>query len=91
MKRYLTILVLLCTISTAEGAYFNHYGGGLRALYEVYAENPPIIDGPTIDYQDGTSSASIAGSASVFQAKSYASSDIARKSLGNSQTAKTEC
>ena len=90
MKRYLTILVLLCTISTAEGAYFNHYGGGLRALYDVYAENPPIIDDPMIDYQDGTSSASIAGSASVFQANSYASSDIARKSLGNSIRIKSE-
>lgn len=89
MKRYLTIFVLLCTISTAEGAHFSYYGGGLRAFYEVYAENPPFTDGRS-EYQDGVNSASIAGSAAVFQANSDASSDIASKSLGNSIRIKSE-
>jgi len=89
MKRYLAIFVLLCTITTAEGAYFSYYGGGLRAFYEVYAENPPLTDGRS-GYQDGVNFASIAGSAVVFQANSYASSNIASKSLGNSIRIKSE-
>lgn len=90
MKRYLTIFVLLCTISTAEGADFSYYGGGLRALYEVYAENIPYTDGPRSEYQDGINSASTAGSAVVFQANSYANSVIASKGLGNSIRIKSE-
>jgi len=89
MKHYLAIFVLLCTISTAEGAHFSYYGGGLRAFYEVYAENPPYTDGRS-EYQDGTNSASVAGSAVVLQANSYASSVIASKSLGNSIRIKSE-
>jgi len=89
MKRYLTIFVLLCTISTVHGAHFSYYGGGLRAFYDVYAENPPSTDGRS-GYQDGTNFASKAGSASVFQANSYASSNIASKSLGNSIRIKSE-
>jgi len=90
MKRYLTIFVLLCTISTAEGAHFSYYGGGLRAFYEVYAENLTDTDGPFSGTQDGTNSAATLGSAVVFQANSYASSVIASKSLGNSIRIKSE-
>ena len=90
MKRYLAIFVLLCTISTAEGAHFSYYGGGLRALYEVYAENLPDTDGPRSEYLDGTNSANIEGTAVVFQANSYAGSNIAGKSLGNSIRIKSE-
>jgi hypothetical protein len=90
MKRYLTIFVLLCTINTAKGAHFSHYGGGIRAFYEVYAENLPYIDGPWSGTQDGTTSANIEGSAVVFQANSYAGSNITRKSFGNSIRIKSE-
>jgi len=59
----LTILVLLCTIGTVHGAYFNYYAGGFRAYYDVYSENLPYYDGPWTLTQDGTNSASVAGSA----------------------------
>ena len=90
MKRYLAIFVLMCTVGNAEGAHFGHYGGGLRAYYEVYAENPPYIDGPWSGTKDGTDSAAISGSAVVFQANSFASSEIARKTIGNSIRIKSE-
>jgi hypothetical protein len=90
MKRYLFILILLCVVSTVQGAHLSYYGGGVRAYYEVYAENPPYTDGPWSGTQDGTNSANIEGTAVVFQANSYAGSNISRKSLGNSIRIKSE-
>jgi hypothetical protein len=60
MKRYLTIFVLLCTISTVHGAHFVYYAGGFRANYDVYAYNinGPLFDGPWSSTQDHTSSIS---------------------------------
>jgi len=73
MKRYLTIFVLLCTISTVHGARFSYYAGGLRANYNVYARNDPLFDGPWILTTPGsTTAASVSKTATVFQASSFA-------------------
>jgi hypothetical protein len=71
MKRYLTIFVLLCTISTVHGAHFSHYAGGLRAFYDVYAWNGSSLDAWSGADEDITY-ASVTKAASVFQANGFA-------------------
>lgn len=85
MKRYLTFLVLLGTISTAHGARFQYYSGGFRAYCEVFARDNPYFDGPYEWTMDDPSYALAAGSAAVPpQANSGARSDIWSEIIGNS-------
>jgi hypothetical protein len=86
MKRYLTILVLLCTISTVHGAHFVYYAGGFRVNYDVYAYNinGPWYDGPWSLTQDTSIAASISKTATVFQAYGYAYNNIGSKTSTNS-------
>jgi hypothetical protein len=77
MKRYLTIIILLCTISIAHGAHFVYHAGGFRAYYDVYAWDNPFYDGPWTLTQDNTSSASVSKlSTGVPQARFYVLNDI---------------
>jgi hypothetical protein len=86
MKRYLTILFLLCTIGTVNGAHFSYYAGGFRAYYQVYAQQdyPYLYDGPWSQTQDSTTAAWVEGSATVTQARSYARNNISSKTSNNS-------
>ncbi len=85
MKRYLTIFVLLCTISTVHGAYFLYEAGGFRANYDVYAYNNPYFDGPWILTQDHTNSISVSReSISVPQVYIKARNDIGSQTSTNS-------
>lgn len=84
MKRYLTILVLLCTISTVHGANFVYYAGGFRANYDVYAYNNPLFDGPWTLTQDNSTAASVIKTATVFQASGHAYNNIGSKTSTNS-------
>ncbi|MHC4285741.1 MAG: hypothetical protein ACYSWZ_22615 [Planctomycetota bacterium] len=85
MKRYLTILILLCTISTVHGAHFVYYAGGFRANYDVYAYNDPLFDGPWNLTQDHTSAISVSReSLSVPQVYFNSRNDIRRNTSTNS-------
>ena len=84
MKRYLAILVLLCTISTVHGAHFVYYAGGFRANYDVYAWNNPLFAGPWSLTQDNSIAASVSRTATVFQAYGYAYNNIGSKTSTNS-------
>lgn len=80
----LFVLILLCVVSTVQGAHFSYYAGGFRAYYNVYAEDPSFFDGPKNQAQDSITAASVTGSATVPLARSYARNDINRKISGNS-------
>jgi len=84
MKRYLIILILLCVVSTVQGAHFIYHAGGIRANYDVYAYNDmiPSWDGPWSQTQDSTTSALVSKTATVSQAYSYAYNNI-RSTTGN--------
>jgi hypothetical protein len=85
MKRYLTIFVLLCTISTVHGAHFAYEAGGFRANYDVYAWDGTFYDGPWSLTQDSTNSVSVSRvSTGVPQARFYALNDIRSDSSTNS-------
>jgi len=86
MKRYLTVFALLYTLSTAHGAHFIYYGGGLRANYDdVYAENLPYFNGPWSLTQNGTFSASVMKTAGGSpQPYGHAYNYIQSKIVGNS-------
>jgi hypothetical protein len=84
MKRYLSVLILLCTVSSVQGAHFSYYAGGLRAYYEVYAQDPVYFDGPLDGTQYSTSYAFVVGTASVPQASSGARNDIWSETSNNS-------
>ena len=86
MKRYLTILVLLCTIGTVHGVHFSYYAGGFRANYYAYAENLPYSDGPYILTQNGTTFASVEKKAGgspqpIGYARNYISSETSNNSI----------
>jgi len=78
MKRYLTLIVLLCVAGAADGAYFSYYAGGFRAFceVEVYTEDPTSSDGPYSDTNDSTSFAGVEEYAEVTEAYSYAYNDM---------------
>jgi len=85
MKRYLTIFVLLCTISTVHGAHFVYHAGGFRANYDVYAWDDPFYDGPWSLTQGHTSSVSVSRiSTGVPQARFYVLNDIRSNTNTNS-------
>lgn len=87
MKRYLTIFVLLCNISTVHGAHFFYHGGGFRANYDVYAwDNPVVYDGPWTLTQDHPSFVSVSRTSSmgVPQSRFYVLNDIHRDISTNS-------
>ncbi|MHC4691397.1 MAG: hypothetical protein ACYS67_01555 [Planctomycetota bacterium] len=86
MKRYLTIFVLLCTISTAHGVHFVYHAGGFRAYYDVYAwDNSFIYDGRWTLTQDNTSSVSVGRtSPGVPQAYFEVMNNIGSKTSTNS-------
>lgn len=84
MKRYLTIFVLFCTISTVHGAHFDYYAGGFRANYDVYAYNSPLFDGPWTLTQDDTTGASVIKTAAVFEAYGHAYNNIGSTTSNNS-------
>lgn len=71
MKRYLTIFVLLCTISTVHGAHFSYYAGGLRAFYDVYAWNGSSLDAWS-ETDDDITYAFVTKTAAVPQANGFA-------------------
>jgi hypothetical protein len=87
MKRYLTIFVLLCSISTVHGAHFVYHAGGFRANYDVYAwDSPSIYDGPWSQTQDNTSSVSVnrVSNIGVPQSRFFALNEISSKTSTNS-------
>jgi hypothetical protein len=84
MKRYLFLLILLCIVSTVQGAHFIYHAGGLRANYDVYAYNDPFYDGPWTSTQDSITTASVSKTATVSQAYSYAYNNIGSKTSNNS-------
>ncbi|MHC4641823.1 MAG: hypothetical protein ACYS32_09280 [Planctomycetota bacterium] len=84
MKRYLILLILLCVVSTTQGAHFTYYAGGFRAFCDVYAQDSASTHDPLSQTDNSTTAASVTGSAAVLQARSYARNDINRKISGNS-------
>jgi hypothetical protein len=90
MKRYFTIIVLLCVAGAANGAYFNYYAGGLRAFFEVEAEDSSSTDGPYSDTNDSTSSAGLEEYAEVTEAYSYAYNSIWSYTEGDSMCIQTQ-
>ncbi|MGB2806959.1 MAG: hypothetical protein WBC22_04420 [Sedimentisphaerales bacterium] len=83
MKRYLTIFVLFCTISTAHGANFSHYAGGFRASCDVYAWNGSFLDSWS-GADDNTTYAFLERTAAVSQAYGHASNKISSDIRNNS-------
>jgi len=95
MKRYLTIVVLLCVVGSAtqrrtDGAYFNYYAGGFRAFYEVYAEDSSSSDGYYSDTNDSTFFARVEEYAEVTEAYSYAYNDMWSYAEGDSICIQTQ-
>ncbi len=84
MKRYLFLLILLCIVSSVQGAHFNYYAGGFRAYYYVYAQDPGYFDGPWSQTNNSTTAAAATRTATVPQAQSYVRNDINSKISGNS-------
>lgn len=84
MKRYLFVLILLCVVSNVQGAHFSYHAGGFRAYYNVFAQDSMYSDGPWSQTQDSTTTASVTGSATVPQARSFARNDINSKTSSNS-------
>lgn len=77
MKRYLTLIVLLCVAGAADGAYFDYYAGGFRAFCEVETKDSASPDGYySDDTNDSTFFASIEELVEVTEAYSYAYNDI---------------
>ena len=76
MKRYLTLIILLCVAGAADGAYFGYYAGGFRAFCEVETEDSTSSDGPYSDTNDSTSFAGVEQYAEVTEAYSYAYNDM---------------
>jgi len=95
MKRYLTLIVLLCVVGPAtqrrtDGAYFNYYAGGFRAFYEVYAEDSSSSDGYYSDTNDSTFSAGVEEYAEVTEAYGYAYNSIWSYAEGDSICIQTQ-
>ena len=97
MKRYLTLIVLLCVVGSTtqrrtDGAYFGYYAGGFRAFceVEVYTEDPTSSDGPYSDTNDSTSFAGVEEYAEVTEAYSYAYNDMWSYAEGDSICIQTE-
>ena len=95
MKRYLTVIVLLCVAGPAtqrrtDGAYFNYYAGGFRAFYEVYAEDSSSSDGYYSDTNDSTFSAGVEEYAEVTEAYGYAYNSIWSYAEGDSICIQTQ-
>jgi hypothetical protein len=84
MKRYLTIFVVLCTVSTVHGAHFVYHAGGFRANYDVWAHNHPLYHGPLTHTQDNSIAVSVSETATVFQAYGYAYNNIGSTISNNS-------
>jgi len=77
MKRYLTLIVLLCVVGAADGAYFGYYAGGFRAFCEVETKDSAAPDGYySNDTNDSTSFAGVEEYAEVTEAYSYAYNDM---------------
>jgi hypothetical protein len=81
MKRYLTVIVLLCvaalvTQRRTEGAHFSYYAGGFSTFCEVDTEDSTSSDGPYSDANDDTSFATVEEYAEVAEAYGYAYNDI---------------
>jgi len=77
MKRYLTLIVLLCVVGAADGAYFGYYAGGFRAFCEVETKDSASPDGYySDDTNDSTSFAGVEEYAEVTEAYSYAYNDM---------------
>ncbi|MHC4111424.1 MAG: hypothetical protein ACYSUY_10130 [Planctomycetota bacterium] len=83
MKRYLTIFVLLCTISTVHGAHFSHYAGGFRASCDVYAWDDPLLASWS-GADDDTTYAFLERTATVSQAYGHADNKITSDIRNNS-------
>ncbi len=95
MKRYLTLIVLLCVVGPAtqrrtDGAHFSYYAGGFRAFCEVDTEDSAAIDGPYSDTNDSTSFAGVEEYAEVTEAYSYAYSDMWSYAEGDSICIQTQ-
>ena len=90
MKRYLTLIILLCVAGAADGAYFGYYAGGFRAFYEVETEDSTSSDGPYSDTNDHTSFAHVEKCAEVTEAYSYAYNSIWSYAEGDSICIQTE-
>ena len=75
MKRSLIVL-LLHVIPAANGAFLDHYAGGLYSLCEVYAEDYTSIDGPYSDSNETASDSGVELSAEVTDAYGYANISI---------------
>lgn len=96
MKRYLTLIVLLCVVGSAtqrrtDGAYFNYYAGGFRAFCEVEAKDSAYPDGYySDDTNDSNSSAGVEELAEVTEAYSYAYNDMWGYAEGDSICIQTQ-
>ena len=96
MKRYLTLIVLLCVAGSAtqrrtDGAYFNYYAGGFRAFCEVEAKDSAYPDGYySDDTNDSNSSAGVEEYVEVPEAYSYAYNSIWSYAEGDSICIQTE-
>ena len=76
MKRYLTMIILLLVVGSADGAHFSYYAGGFSAFSEVYAEDSSYYDGPYSDTNDSTSFAMTEEYAEVPDAYGYANNTV---------------
>jgi len=82
MKRYLTLIVLLCVVGPAtqrrtDGAYFGYYAGGFRAFCEVETKDSASPDGYySNDTNDSTFFAGVEELVEVTEAYSYAYNDM---------------
>ena len=96
MKRYLTVIVLLCVVGSAtqrrtDGAYFNYYAGGFRAFYEVEAKDSTYPDGYySTDTNDSNSFAGVEEYIEVTEAYSYAYNSIWGYAEGDSICIQTQ-
>jgi len=89
MKRYLTVFALLCIVGTAHGAHFQHFGGGFRAHYDVFAQDGALFNSSyftkeDIDWATAAGSVQVPPYPQVAQADSRARSDIWSEIIGNS-------
>ena len=96
MKRYPTLIVLLCVVGSAtqrrtDGAYFNYYAGGFRAFCEVETIDSAFPDGYySTDTNDSNSFASVEEYVEVTEAYSYAYNDMWSYAEGDSICIQTQ-
>ncbi len=96
MKRYLTVVVLLCVVGSAtqhrtDGAYFNYYAGGFRAFCEVDTKDSASPDGYySDDTNDSTFFAGVEEYVEVTEAYSYAYNDMWGYAEGDSICIQTQ-